>query len=113
MNLKGSIYIDLWASWCVPCIKEVPYLKEIEKKYAGKDLAIISLSLDQNKEDKKVQELKLTGNQWHLGDSNFDKIMNVQGIPHFILYGLEGELIEYKAPRPSSKAIDELLSKLL
>ena len=115
-EFKGKyIYIDLWASWCVPCIKEVPYLKEIEKKYAGKDLAIISLSLDQNKEDwiKKVQELQLTGNQWHLGDSDFDKIMNVQGIPHFILYSPEGELIEYKAPRPSSKAIDELLSKLL
>lgn len=115
-EFKGKyIYIDLWASWCVPCIKEVPYLKEIEKKYAGKDLAIISLSLDQNKEDwiKKVQELQLTGNQWYLGDSDFDKIMNVQGIPHFILYSPEGELIEYKAPRPSSKAIDELLSKLL
>jgi len=59
-----------------------------------------------------MTELNLHGYQWELGDSNYDKLMNVSGIPHFILYGPNGELIQYKAPRPSSKEIKTIFNKI-
>lgn len=114
-QFKGKyVYIDLWASWCVPCIKEIPYLHELEKQYKDKNIVFVSISLDDNKTawHKKVDELKLEGNQWELGQSNYDKLMNVIGIPHFILYNPEGKLMQYKAPRPSSKEIKTIFDKI-
>jgi thiol-disulfide isomerase/thioredoxin len=108
------IYIDLWASWCVPCIKEIPYLQELEKLYKDKNLVFVSISLDSDKNAwrNKMNELSLHGHQWELGESNYDKLMNVTGIPHFILYGPDGKLIQYKAPRPSSNQIKTLFNKI-
>src|SRR5690606_10369248 len=108
------IYIDLWASWCVPCIKEIPYLQELEKLYKDKNLVFVSISLDSDKNAwrNKMNELSLHGHQWELGESNYDKLMNVTGIPHFILYGPDGKLIQYKAPRPSSNQIKSLFNKI-
>ena len=49
-DLKGKyIYIDVWATWCGPCRGELPALKELEEKYAGKDIHFVSLSCDKNK----------------------------------------------------------------
>lgn len=101
------IFIDLWASWCVPCIKEIPFLQKLESDYAEKNITFISLSLDENKNawKKKVNELNLAGYQWEIGDSNLDNLLNIRGIPHFLLYGPDGKLLMYQAPRPSSEEI--------
>jgi len=40
------VLLNFWASWCVPCIKEVVQLKKIEQEYAGKKIKIISISID-------------------------------------------------------------------
>lgn len=115
-SFKGNyVYIDLWASWCVPCIAEVPYLKALEEKYKDKNITFISLSLDASSDDwrKKMKELNLHGNQLEMGNSEFDKLLNVVGIPHFVLYDPEGKLMLYKAPRPSSQEITTLFDNIL
>jgi thiol-disulfide isomerase/thioredoxin len=43
---KKYILLTFWAPWCVPCIKEIPALKEIHEKYSAQDLEIISVSYD-------------------------------------------------------------------
>jgi len=51
-SLKGKyVYIDVWATWCAPCRKQIPALKKVEKQYEGKNIAFISLSIDK-KSDK-------------------------------------------------------------
>ncbi len=46
-DLKGKyVYIDVWATWCGPCKREIPYLKEITKKYDGKNITFVSMSID-------------------------------------------------------------------
>ncbi|CAN5304651.1 hypothetical protein BH11PLA2_BH11PLA2_39090 [soil metagenome] len=44
---KGKVVlIDLWATWCAPCMKEFPHLVELHEKYASKGLVCVSLSTD-------------------------------------------------------------------
>ncbi len=98
------IYIDLWASWCGPCVAEVPYLKKLEKELKRKDFVFVSISLDEKRRnwEKKLEQLEMHGHQWIVPNADFANMMNIKGIPHFMLYGKDGKLLEYNASRPSS-----------
>ncbi len=51
-DLKGQIVvINLWASWCAPCIKEMPTLAKLESAYAGKQVKVMAISLDKGQPD--------------------------------------------------------------
>lgn len=53
-DLRGSVvYLDFWASWCVPCRKSFPWLNETQARYGRAGLRIIAINLD---EDKKLAE---------------------------------------------------------
>ena len=41
----------MWASWCGPCKQEIPYLKKLKEKFKDKNIAIIGISVDENKSD--------------------------------------------------------------
>ncbi len=114
-KFKGKyLYIDMWASWCLPCIKEIPFLKEIEKNLQNPNVEIVSISIDQKKEAwlKKMTALGLQGNQLHDQGNVLAKNLKVEGIPHFVIYDPEGKLYMYKAPRPSDPSTLPLLESL-
>lgn len=113
---KGKyVYIDLWASWCGPCVKEIPHLKMVEKEMEGNDdVVFVSISVDQNKDAwlKKMNQLDLHGYQLHDVSGQLCNLLNVTGIPHFMIYDKDGGLHTYKAPRPSSEDTVPLLKSL-
>ena len=115
-QLRGKyVYIDLWASWCVPCCREVPHLQKLEKELENKDVVFLSISIDQKVEawKKKMADLQVHGNQWHDSEGTLGKALNVKGIPFFLIYDKEGKLYMYNAPRPSmGLALKELLEGL-
>lgn len=114
-SFRGKyVYIDMWASWCIPCIKEIPHLKELEKDYGRKNIVFLSISVDEDKDawKKKLNDLELSGHQLEVGNSGFEKLMNMQGIPHFFLYNPEGKLMIYNAPRPSSVEIRKIFDSI-
>lgn len=54
-DFKGkAVILNLWATWCVPCLKELPTLDKLEKKYADRGLVVLPLSLD----DHSYKELR-------------------------------------------------------
>ena len=51
-DLKGQVVvINLWASWCAPCIKEMPTLAKLQSAYAGKPVKVLAISLDKGQPD--------------------------------------------------------------
>jgi thiol-disulfide isomerase/thioredoxin len=119
-DLKGKyVYIDIWATWCAPCKKEIPFLKELDKTYKGKNIAFVSLSIDKQENKDKwismVKEQNLTGiqilsdNDWN---SEFIRNYGISAIPRFILIDTEGKIISNNAPRPSDQNLNVLLDSL-
>lgn len=108
------VYVDLWASWCGPCCKEVPHLQALEKELGRDDVAFLSISLDSNKDAwlSRMRELNMHGNQVLDSDGRLAEKLNVSSIPHFLLYGPDGKLISYKTSRPSHSATREMLLAL-
>lgn len=43
------VYIDFWASWCVPCIKSFPWMNKIQQKYKEQGFTVVSINLDADK----------------------------------------------------------------
>ncbi|MFC4818202.1 TlpA family protein disulfide reductase [Flavobacterium sp. GCM10023249] len=108
-SLKGKyVYIDVWATWCGPCRREIPSLQKVEEEYKGKNIEFVSMSIDQKKDydkwRKMVEEKSLGGiqlfadNDWN---SQFVKEYAIEGIPRFILIDPNGKIISADAPRPS------------
>lgn len=119
-SLKGKyVYIDVWATWCGPCIKEIPSLQKIEEQYKDKNIAFVSISVDAIKDHDKwskfVTEKKLGGIQL-LADKEFNsEFMQGYGmktIPRFILIDPNGNIVNSQAPRPSETALIDLFNKL-
>ena len=118
-DFKGKVtYIDIWATWCLPCRREIPALKELEKKFHGKDVAFVSISIDQNKDEWKefVKSEDLKGVQLfaeNAFESQFIQDYGIRQIPTFIIIDKEGKIVNADAPRPSSDEITGLLEGLL
>jgi len=120
-DFKGKVvYIDVWATWCGPCIKEIPALKKLEEDYHGKDIVFMSVSTDDTKDKQKwldfIKNRELKGVQLFAGDNRGKDLMEpykISGIPRFILVGKDGKLVSADAPRPSSSEIKVLLDATL
>ncbi|GJH41343.1 hypothetical protein RCZ04_18930 [Capnocytophaga sp. HP1101] len=114
-SLKDKLlYIDIWATWCKPCIKEMPSMKALQEAYKGKAVTFVAISVDQDKEAWKamVQREKMGGIQLYTNLSvNRDFVDNydLTGIPRFMLVK-NGKIISISAPRPSDAKIKELIN---
>ncbi len=114
-SFKGKyVYIDVWASWCGPCCKEVPYLQKLEAELENKDVVFVSISVDSTEAPwkKKMQELGMHGNQLFDASGKFCELMNIRGIPHFLIYDKDGCLMKSGATRPSNPETKKLLEGL-
>ena len=117
-DLSGKhVYIDMWATWCGPCIKEIPYLKKLEEHYKSKNIHFVSISIDKSKDYKTwkdmVKEKELAGIQLYAKeDETFANAYKVNGIPRFILIGPDGTIVDANAPRPSDKSLITLFDSL-
>ena len=119
-DLKGKyVYIDVWATWCRPCKNEIPFFKEVEKKFHGKNIEFVGISIDKEKDrdawrkmviDKELGGIQLIADKnW---SSEFIRSYKINGIPRYILLDPEGKIIDAKAPRPSNRKLVEVLESL-
>lgn len=117
-DFKGKpIYIDVWATWCGPCIAEIPDLKRVEKQF-HEDVHFISISIDSERDIQKwkdmIVEKELAGTHLYAPGTWRAQIMTdfgINGIPRFILLDENGIIINANAPRPSNTKLVELLNE--
>ena len=123
-DLKGKyVYIDVWATWCGPCIAEIPSLKKVEALYHNKNIEFVSISIDvkdrpvynYDKWRQMIEEKSLGGvqlfadNAWN---SQFTKAFVINSIPRFLLIDPDGNIVSGDAPRPSDQKLIELFDSL-
>ncbi|MBB4078028.1 thiol-disulfide isomerase/thioredoxin [Lewinella aquimaris] len=120
-SLKGRyIYIDFWASWCQPCLSEMPFLKEIGETYAEKNLAVYSVSLDNlSGVPQWKNRMEQFGMDWHNSimydgmRSAFAKMHGITAIPHYMLIDDRGRIVNGFVARPSDPRLRVMLDGLL
>lgn len=111
------VYIDLWTSWCVPCIAQIPQLKALGEKFKEKvHIVSIAWNDDYNSWKKMVIAQELEGIQLFAENKNdeFFKFYDVEdsGIPRFILLDKQGNIIETRAEPPTRSFIADQLNQL-
>ena len=125
-SFKGKyVYIDVWATWCGPCIREIPALDKLEKEYHSKNIAFVSISTDESRRsggsweaaEKKwsnfVKDRNMSGIQlWSGKDTRFQQEYQINGIPRFILIDPQGNIVDANAPRPSDPRLRNIFNSL-
>lgn len=116
-DLKGKVvYIDVWATWCGPCIKEFPYAKQLQDEFNNnKKVAFLYVSVDRevDKWQKYLSQNQLKGFHINSSDGNFSQRYRIAGIPRYIIVDQMGKIVKMKAPRPSSGKVKEEILTLL
>ena len=129
-SLRGQyVYVDVWATWCGPCKAEIPFLQKLEKEYHGKNIAFVSISIDdgsgykdRSKELAKqgwrdmIKEKKMSGIQLYADKgwkSDFVTGYKINGIPRFLLIDPNGSVVDPNTSRPSSPKTKEMFNRLL
>lgn len=125
-DLKGKLtYVDVWATWCGPCIEQMHYSKKLARKYAGnKNLTFLYVSVDSDIEAwkkflKKNPTLKgIHGNQPWIANNPADirLLYKINGIPGYLLIDKDGSIIDVNALHPSqlmenTSYLDSLLAR--
>jgi thiol-disulfide isomerase/thioredoxin len=120
-DLKGKVVvIDFWATWCGPCVAEMPKNKELYAKYKDKGVEFIGVSLDQPPPDGLkalkafVAENAIPWPQYYQGnywDSEFSKSWGIDSIPAVFIVDKQGKLSSTEARGKLDTLIPELLAK--
>ena len=115
LPLKGKLlFIDIWATYCPDCRKELPALETLQEDYKAEPIIFVSISVDRDKEAWKamVKEKKLGGIHLYASPETkelFKELYDLRSIPRYMLIDAKGNIIDANAPMPSDKNLKELI----
>ncbi|MEH6305593.1 TlpA disulfide reductase family protein [Olivibacter sp. CPCC 100613] len=120
-NYKLTL-IDFWASWCIPCINEMPALKKVENKLKDKPIQFVAISIDKEEDvgkwidAAKRNKIFHKPSQYRLANfkqSPLTKLINLKNIPRYLVIDNKGNILDDDFYRPSDDRFELALLKYL
>ena len=94
---KGKyVLVDFWASWCGPCKREIPNIRDAYQKYGPKGLEVLSVAVWDKPEDTKAaaKENGVVWNQIINAQQIPTDLYGIRGIPQIMLFGPDGTILK-------------------
>lgn len=118
---KGKIlYVDIWASWCVPCRVAMVYSRKLREDFKNREITFIYFSVDEDfdkwKKASEQESLSLYPNSFKATNplkNIFFAGLKVEEIPRYLLFDKSGKLVHSNAPGPDSEELNVLLQRYL
>ncbi len=114
--LGHYVYIDVWATWCGPCCRELPAFHKLKEEFKDKPICFVSISIDADEAAwrAKIEKDGLKGIQLRAnGEDSFANDYKISLIPQFLLIDREGNILDANMSRPSDTKTMERLTTLL
>jgi thiol-disulfide isomerase/thioredoxin len=118
-NKGKTLFIDVWASWCVPCLKAMPFSKKIRDALQKKPIRFLHFSMDNSRTawQEKVKDLNLPSGDCYIVSNNFKsafaKSLKLSSIPRYIIIGKNGKILSANAIAPDDKSIVKYLTEII
>jgi peroxiredoxin len=117
---KGPIVVDFWATWCKPCIKELPYIQRMHDEYSSRGLQVFAVSIDSPKSQSRVKPF-IAGRKFTFpvlldpGQDVFAKLQGKGSVPYVVVLDAEGRIrYRHTGYRPGDeKELEEVVVGLL
>jgi len=116
---KGKILVvNFWATWCPPCVKEIPAFVELQARLSGRGLQFLGIALDDPVEAGKFAATRAVNYPILAGDDNVAELMRglgnaIGGLPYTVVFDREGKIVHTHQGEWSSPAALQVLEPLL
>ncbi len=109
------VLIDVWATWCAPCVKEMPEIVETYRKYHSAGLEVIGISLDKDKAalETFIRRKSIPWPQYFQGTSPRNEFVDrfgITGIPQMWLLDRQGLIVSFNIREHVTAEVERLLS---
>ncbi len=108
-------FVNLWASWCEPCIKNLPEFEKLKTRYKDKQINFVSISIDTKAADwkKAMVANKLSGINLIDADGILKSFYQIQGVPVYMIIKPDGGVAALNVPKPGSPGLNEIIDGYL
>ena len=110
-------FIDCWATWCLPCLKEFKYKTELEEFLKSQDIELVYINFDEKENEAQwlnfIGKYSLNGNHFQTNKSfvqHFLELGYSNILPTYMIVDEQGNIVEKAAYRPSEK--DKLFEQI-
>lgn len=109
------LYLDFWATWCGPCMQEMPYYEQVMQQLDTTKIAFVFLSISSppGAWEAAIDKFQLVGSHHQLSSAEYgvlQNILSIRGIPHHAIIDSSGVIVSENAPGPREavKTLEQL-----